>query len=60
MESKFPRESGISVSELLDPSSPLVLWVVLPAAVLAAVGLRKGAIMWVFGAVVLSVGRQLL
>ena len=60
MESKFPRESGFSTAELLDPSSPLVLWVVLPAAVLAALGLRKGAIFWILGAVVLSVGRRFL
>lgn len=60
MESKFPREQGIAVEELLDPTNPLVLWVVLPAAVLAALGLKKAAIFWIIASVVWSIGRQYL
>lgn len=57
MESKSTADGGLTVESLLDPSNPLVLWVVLPAAVLAALGLRKAAIFWVMGFVVWTVGK---
>lgn len=50
----------MSVEELLDPTNPLVLWVVLPAAVLAALGMRRGAVLWIMAAVVFSVATRVL
>ena len=60
MESKYPSDQGVTFEELLDPTNPLVLWVVLPAAVLAALGMKRGAILWVMGSVVLSVATRVL
>ena len=60
MESKTTSAHGLSAQELLDPSNPLVLWVVLPAAVLAALGLRKPAVFWIMAAVVWQVGRRVI
>lgn len=60
MESKYPKESGIAIETLLDPSNPLVIWVILPAAVLAALGMKRGAIFWIMAFVIWTIGRQLL
>ena len=58
MEPKTASTHGLSAQDLLDPSNPLVLSVVLPAAVLAALGLRKPAVFWIMAAVVWSVGSR--
>ena len=60
MDSKIPSERGLTAGELLDPSNPLVLWVVLPAAVLAALGMRKPAVFWILASVVWSVGSRIV
>ncbi|HUF57603.1 MAG TPA: hypothetical protein VMM55_13700 [Thermohalobaculum sp.] len=60
MESKYPDDSGIAVGDLLDPTNPLVLWVVLPAAVLAALGMRRGAILWIMACVIYTVVTRVL
>lgn len=60
MKSEYPSDQGLSVEQMLDPTNPIVLWVILPAAALAALGLRKAAIFWIMGAVVLSLASRLL
>ena len=60
METKYPSEQGIAVGDLLDPTTPLVLWVILPAAVLGALGLRRGAILWIMACVVFMVATRVL
>lgn len=58
MNSKTTEGGGLTVESLLDPSNPLVLWVVLPAAVLAALGLRKAAVFWVMAFVVWTIAKR--
>ena len=60
MNSKYVENDGLSVGDLLDPSNPLVLTVVLPAAVLGAMGFKRGAILWIMAAVVWSIGKQFI
>ena len=60
MESKYPSDQGLAVGDLLDPTNPLVLWVVLPAALLGALGLRRGAILWVMASVIFSLVTRVL
>lgn len=48
------------MGDLLDPTNPLVLWVILPAAVLGALGLRRGAILWIMACVVYGVATRVL
>lgn len=58
MNSKSTEGNSLTAEALLDPSNPLVLTVILPAAVLAALGLRKAAIFWIMAAVVWQVGKR--
>ena len=60
VESKYPEDQGLSVQDLLDPTNPIVLWVVLPAALLAAFGMKRGAVLWIMAAVVYSVVTRVL
>ena len=60
METKYPGDKGVSFAELLDPTNPLVLWVVLPAAVLGALGMKRGAVLWVMATVIFSVATRVL
>lgn len=60
MDSKSTNESSLSVEKLLDPDNPFVLTVVLPAAVLAALGMRKAAMFWIFACVAWNVGKRFL
>ncbi len=60
METKYPSDQGFTFGELLDPTNPLVLWVVMPAAVLAALGLKRAAVLWVMASVIYSVVTRVL
>ena len=60
MESKYPSSQGLSVGDLLDPTNPLVIWVILPAAVLVALGMRRGAILWIMACVIFMVATRVL
>ena len=60
METKYPSDQGLAAGDLLDPTNPLVLWVVLPAALLGALGMKRGAVLWVMASVIFSVATRVL
>ena len=60
METKYPEDKGLAMGDLLDPTNPLVLWVILPAAVLGALGMRRGAILWIMVCAIYAVVTRVL
>lgn len=62
MNSKEPPQNSASLElgDLLDPSSPYVLTVVLPAALLIMFGFRRAAVFWIMAAIVWNVGKRMI
>ena len=60
METKYPKDDGLAMGDLLDPTNPLVVWVILPAAILGALGMRRGAILGIMVCAIYAVVTRVL
>lgn len=61
MDSKSSQgNNNLSIESLLDPGNPYVLTVVLPAAALAMLGFKRGAILYIFAAIAFNLGRRFI
>lgn len=60
VDSKTSENNSLTMESLLDPQNPYVLTVVLPAAALAALGFKRGAVLWIFAAVAWNIGKRFI